>query len=499
MPKQVLGIELGTEHVAVVQVMGTVKAYNVTMAVTRPVLPSHEMDAPWRAHQEVLEILLDTHRLRGDTIVVSLPAAQAIMRNLTLPFRDSRRIRQVIKYTMDEHMPFDPEEVVADFQVLPGNDPAQTPVLAAAVPQALIADTLAMFHEIGLEPTIIDIDVLGLSNAAQLGLSSLPDRALLVDVYPERTLLTLHDQGTPFFARSWPNGWPQKSGTLETYAVRMSQQIQRTVYAYESALQRSFDAECLVLSGTPEEADHSALAAMLQQSLGVPIQPWAHTTEAFRGNATAESDPQTVVALGLALRGLHRQAVGLNLRREQFALHQDLQELRGRLVAVGCLLVVLAAMGIASLYLDVHLKAQRLQQLQTEIAQIFQATLPDERPIQPVYQMQDKVQAINDQLRAFGGLIGTQLSGLETLLEISEKVPPKNGLRLNVDSLSITSNVVDVIGTTSSYEDAQKLRDALEASPGFEKVTIVRVGNSSNNKVEFKLTIGIAKSQESST
>ena len=72
------------------------------------VLSEESLDLRWFTHQEVLEILLDTHRLRGDTIVVSLPATQVIMRNLTLPFRDSRRIRQVIKYTMDEHMPYDP-------------------------------------------------------------------------------------------------------------------------------------------------------------------------------------------------------------------------------------------------------------------------------------------------------------------------------------------------------------------------------------------------------
>jgi Tfp pilus assembly protein PilN len=148
------------------------------------------------------------------------------------------------------------------------------------------------------------------------------------------------------------------------------------------------------------------------------------------------------------------------------------------------------------LYLDAHFKAQRLQQVKTEMTQIFQATLPDEKPVQPVYQLQDKVQAIKEQLRTFGGLIGTPLSGLETLREISETVPSQNGLTLNVDSLSITPNVVDIVGTTNSYEDAQKLRDALEASPGFEKVTIVRVGNNASNKVEFKLTIAIAKSQE---
>lgn len=493
MPKHVLGIELGAEHVAVVQVNGTAKTYDVTAAVARPVAPSRDVDDPFRPHQEVLKMLLDTHRLRGDTIVVSLPAAQTVMRNLTLPFRDPRRIRQVIKYMMDEHMPFDPDEVVADFQILPGDDPLQTPVLAAAVPQVLIADTLTIFHEIGLEPTIIDVDAFGLSNAAQLCLSSLSDHALLVDVAPDRTLLTLHDQGKPFFARSWPSGWPQDAGTLETYAVRMSKQIQRTVYAYESMVQRSFDAESLVLSGMPEE-DYSALAAVLQPSLGISIEPWAHATEAFRSHAIVEGERHTVVALGLAFRGLNRQTVGFNLRREQFALHQDLQEIRGRLVVVGCLLVLLAAMGIGNLYLDTHFKAQRLQQLQTDIAQIFRAVLPDERPVQPVSQMREKVEVINGQLSAFGGLIGTQLSGLETLREISARVPPSSQLTLNVDSLTITANTVDISGVTNSYEDAQKLRDALEASPAIDEVKVIRLKNESN-KVAFKLTLIIAKSQ----
>lgn len=497
MPKQVLGIELGVEHVAVVQVIGTAKAYDVTAAMAQSVSPPSDPEDPLRPHQEVLEMLLDSHRLRGDTIVVSLPAAQTVLRNLTLPFRDSRRIRQVIKYTLDEHMPFDPEEVVVDFQVLPGADASQTPVLAAAMPQMLVADALAIFHDIGLEPTIIEVDVFGLSNAARLGLASLPDRTLLVDVHPARTLLTLHDQGKPFFARSWPYGWPQESGTIEAYAMRMSQQIQRTIYAYENTLRRTFDAENLVLSGVPE-ADYATLASVLQQSLGIPIEPWTHTAEAFRGHATTESDRQTVVALGLALRGLNRQTAGFNLRREQFALHQDLEVMRGRLVVVGCLLVFLAAMGIGSLYLDNHFKAQRLQRLKTDIAQVFQATLPGEPPIQPVFQMQEKVAEISNQLRAFGGLIGTQLSGLETLREISAKVPPGNLLTLNVDSLTITANTVDLSGVTGSYEDVQKLRDALEASPSIQEVKIIRAKDESN-KVAFKLTITIAKSQDQIT
>ena len=498
MPKQILGIELGAEHVAVAQVTGSAKAYSVTAAVARPVLPSHDADDPLRPHQEVLETLLDTYRLRGGSVVASVPAAQTVMRNLTLPFRDTRRIRQVIKYTMDEHMPFDPDDVVADFRLLPGDEPSQTRVFAVAAPQAFIAHAIAMLNEIGLEPILLDVDVLGLSNAARLALPSLPERALLVDVQAERTLLTLHDHGQACFARSWSSGWPRASGVLETYAARMGQQLQRTAYAYENALQKSFDAECVVLSGAPDE-DAPTLAAALEQDVGAPVQLWPGAADAWRGQGAVENGRQTVVALGLALRGLHRQAAGFNLRREQFALHQELEQLRGRLVTVGCMLVGLAAMGIGSLYLDAHFKAQRLQQLRTEISQIFQAAAPNERPVQPALQMQEKVKALQDKLSAFEDLVGGQLSGLDALREISDQAPGDQALKtLNIDSFTYNAKTIDISGAIGQIEDVQTLKDALEASSHILEVKINSIDPGAN-QVKFRLTLTLAKSGDAVT
>jgi Tfp pilus assembly PilM family ATPase len=493
MPKQVLGIELGSQHLAAVQLMGTAKAYEVTAAVHQ-LLPLLEDPATQREQQqEALENLLDTHRLRGDTVLVALPAAHAVIRNLTLPFQDPRRIRQVLTYTLDEHMPFDPDDVVADFHVLPAAPTGAAPILAAAVPQEFIADTLDMLHELGLEPSSIDLDVFGLANTALLGGASRSANTLLVDVHPSRTLLTLLSHSTPIFARSWAYGWPQGEAELETYAARLSKQIQHTIYAYENALQQSYDMEDVVLSGIAADALPN-LAHFLHQAVGVPVEPCRLTADAYRGNAsllTTAEHANTAVAFGVACRGLHRQATGLNLRRERFALHRDLQELRGRLVVVGCLLVVLAGMGIGALYLNNRFKVERLQQLQANIEQVFRSTLPDTRMVQPMFQMEEKVRDISDRLRAFGGVSGAQLSGLQTLREISMRVP--SGLSLNVDSLTITSTTVDLSGVTGSYDDVVKLQGALEASPAFTQVKIISAKDESN-KVAFQLSITIAQS-----
>jgi hypothetical protein len=157
------------------------------------------------------------------------------------------------------------------------------------------------------------------------------------------------------------------------------------------------------------------------------------------------------------------------------------------------LLVVLAGMGMGALYLNNRFKSQRLQQLQANIEQVFRSTVPDSRMIQPVFQMQEKVQELDDRLRAFGGVSGVQLSGLQTLREISARAP--SDLSLDVDHLVLSSKTVDLGGSTGSYDDVVKFQTALAASPAFADVRIISSSvKDGSNQVVFKLVITLAQS-----
>lgn len=500
MPKQVLGIELGTQHLTVVQLTGTAKAYEMTAAVQQPVPQHVDPDEQLELQRQTLQELIETHQLHGDTTLVTLPAHHAILRTLTLPFKEPRRIRQVIKYTLDELMPFEPDEVVVDFQILPATNTDQTPeasLLAAAVPQDLVAHALEMLQDVGLEPTIIDLDVFGLANAAVLGSSTLPMHTVLVDTHPSRTLLTMLHNGIPVFTRSLADGWPRADVTIATHAASLSKHIQHTIYAYENARQQSYEVDSLLFSGEyGKQLD--LLTVALQQELDITAEGWRMTAEAYKEGSLQlprEEYARYAVAFGTALRGLSRQAVGLNLRRERFALHRDLQELRGRLVVLGCLLIFMAGLGLGSLYLDNHYKTQRHTQLQQEIARVFRTTLPEARMVQPVSQMREKVREMSERLRAFGGVTGAQLSGLQMLREISTHIPAS--LTLNTDTLTITAATIDLSGTTGSYDDVVKLKGALEASPAIGSVKISNTKTADvANQVAFKLTISLAQTLE---
>jgi Tfp pilus assembly protein PilN len=164
-------------------------------------------------------------------------------------------------------------------------------------------------------------------------------------------------------------------------------------------------------------------------------------------------------------------------------------------VGLGCLLIFLAGLGLGSLYLDNHYKAQRYASLQAELERIFRATLPDVRMVQPVVQMHEKVQELSDRLRAFGGVTGAQLSGLQILREISSRLPAS--ITLNVDTLTIATDTVDLSGITGSYDNVVKLKEALEASPAIDSVKINSTTTAEEaNQVVFKLTISMAKTLE---
>jgi Tfp pilus assembly PilM family ATPase/Tfp pilus assembly protein PilN len=498
MPKQTIGIAFDPPHLTLVQLTGTAKAYTVTCA-EQHTLPQHADPEEQAALQlQALQELVATRHLRADTIVTTLPAHRAVLRNLEVPFKDARRIRPTLKYAMEDHMPFEPDDVIVDFHMTGPPTASASPLLVTAVPHEVIAEHLALFQGGDLEPTIIDLDVFALANAALLGYDALETSVILVDVQTTRTLLTFLHQGVPIFARSLAhNGLAEPA--LAISAERLSKQLQHTLYACENARKQPYEPDVLLLSGE-STAQLGVLAPTLEKDLSLPTRLWRMTNERYKPGKVpfpAEDQVRYVVAFGAAARGLQRQAVGVNLRRERFELHRDIQELRGRLIGLGVMLMLVAGLGICSLYLNNRFKAQRYEQLQTEIKRVFAETFPNTRIVQPTAQMRDKIREFEERLRAFGGASGAQLSGLQILREVSARIPAS--ITVNVDNLTITTDTIDLSGTTTSYDDVVKLKTALEASSVFPRVQINNTKADADSKIAFKLTITTAKQQEATS
>ena len=432
---------------------------------------------------------MDTHGLRGDTVVLSLPAHRGVLRNLALPFRDLRRIRQTIGFALDEHVPFEPEELVVDFRRLPGQTaPQQAQVLAAAMPKPDVAGSLALLTDAGIEPAVLDLDVFSLADTAVLGSGALPANTAILHVGGERALLTLMQDGEPVFARSLAQGTPADQGGLPE-AERLVRPLRHTLYACEDTLQQAYEPHLLLFTGCEREA-LSGLAAAVEESTGIPSRVWQHQAPAYQPAGGAEEGGRAAahaVALGGALRGLHRRFRGFNLCRGEFAPHSSLRELRGRLVVLGVLAGAVAALGLGNLYVQNNFKAQRLARLQNGIAEVFREIAPSARMVQPLAQAQERMRELQRRLRAFGGLTGTQLSTLQILREFSARVPAS--IKVEVDSLTINDDALELSASAASYDNVVSLQGALAASPLLDDVTINNTRQGANNTVQFRLSL----------
>jgi general secretion pathway protein L len=498
MPRHVLGIEIGPEHLTAVQLTGTSKAPGLSAAVRQPLPPTTDAAEQAEVQCQALRELLQTQPLRADTVVTVLPAHRAVLRTLSVPFKDPRRIRQVLNGALEDHIPFEPEDIVADFLTLPSQPAGEIRLLTAALPRQIIAEHLSIMQAASLEPTVIDLDVFALANAARFGTGPQGDTAVLIDLSPSRTLMTMLYKQTAVFARSMAHVMPPDDTSVEAMTSRLGKQLQHTLYACEHALQQPYEPEMLVLSG-PWGSQLEPLAAALQDATGLHTRVWRCGDGASRANGARLSRTEQAsyaVAFGAACRGLHRQSIGVNFRRDSFALHRDLQEMRGRLIGLGVMLVLVACLGLGGLYLDIRVKSQRYEQLQQNIAQVFRDTLPTTRAVQPLFQMRSNIGELEKRLQAFGGATGAQLSGLQILREISARAP--QAITLEVDALTITTATTDLSGTTSSYDHVVKLKEALEASPFFPTVKITNT-RTKDDKVAFKLTIITATPQDNVT
>jgi type IV pilus assembly protein PilM len=105
-------------------------------------------------------------------------------------------------------VPFDMDNVELDFQILdPEGEGLQMTVLLVAAKRELVETKLALLADVGLEPSVIDIDAFALHNAFEI---NYPDAMRgvvgLINIGHETTNVNILDDGIPVLTRDIPIG-----------------------------------------------------------------------------------------------------------------------------------------------------------------------------------------------------------------------------------------------------------------------------------------------------
>jgi type IV pilus assembly protein PilM len=525
MMKSVVGVDLGATALKVVEVRGTWTGFEVVKAVERRLPADTGATCAPEEMAQALGELLSAHAIKPAHVVSAIPAQSTVVRNLLLPFRDPRKIRDVLKFEIEPHIPFPVEDVVVDCTKIRDLDNGGCEVLAAAVSKKTLAEHLHILELAGVEPEVVDWEVCGELNgylAWRPLVSSGP--VALVNLGACKTTVKIVQYGGVRFSRSIVRGGNALTESIrqrltltgaqaeamklsdrdrdradiadpiETFLSMLAKEIDHTLLAYQTRADGEPVQEIVLLGGGARLPE---ALPFFEAHYGVPTTVFDMDQKLFPPSPIS-LQPQAgltiPVALGLARRQLVRRAVGMDFRQEEFVLRKGYDEIRGQLLSLGGMVALLVGLALFDLYYHLRAKETQYASLQRQVEAVFRETFPEVRRVSnEVSQAQERLREIETNLKGVGTLSGPQGSALEMLHELAIRTP--QGLPVKLTDLSISTEGISISGETQSFDGVDNLKKAYASSPYFDEVKVSQARAGSGGKgVEFKIAITLKKS-----
>ena len=131
MSRKIFSIDVSHRAVTAVVVKSSFKGNWIEDCASVPITVGNDFD---EEVARALEVITDQMDISGAGCVAALPAAFVSFRNLTIPFKEKKKIRQILPFELETTLPYAPEDVVADFNLLDLKDGRDdSSILAATV------------------------------------------------------------------------------------------------------------------------------------------------------------------------------------------------------------------------------------------------------------------------------------------------------------------------------------------------------------------------------
>ena len=155
--------------------------------------PYDEESRPARITGTILELLQSTGMAPGK-VLMTVSGQQVFTRYVHLPKLDEKKLEQNVRYEVQQNVPIPIDQVVWDYQLLPSAS-AETDVLLVAIKKELLDSLVASVTDAGLEPELIDVAPLALSNSVNHNHPGIEGCALVVDMGARATNLIFIEAG----------------------------------------------------------------------------------------------------------------------------------------------------------------------------------------------------------------------------------------------------------------------------------------------------------------
>lgn len=201
-------IEGSTGHK--INVKRIVEAYNTTGIA----VPSD--DASVEKVGKLVSAVFTEHGLSTDDVRLSIPETAVSTKVISIPSLSDAELASAIGWQAEQHIPIPPEDLTLEYEVLyrpPKSTNQPMRVLLVGVRKQVVARYLTMFHDLGIEPTILESQVLSLVRS--LGFEQSDPATLIVNMGASSMNLAVVVGQLPAFVLSHLSGGQLLNKALE--------------------------------------------------------------------------------------------------------------------------------------------------------------------------------------------------------------------------------------------------------------------------------------------
>jgi hypothetical protein len=418
---------------------------------------------------------------RCDVVISSLPGEYVAKRLLALPFTDRRRLRQIVAFALEEHLPFAVDDAVVAFARV-GRESGNTLVIAAAVRREIMREHLELFSRAGLDPKIVTLSALALAQMLTRIPNGSPGAHLVIDIESACTSMVLLDsEGTPRAMRTVAHGLDfQANGALRaprTNAIFVA--ARQTMLAYDQQ-----ERPDLILAGAAAETP--GMPDLVARTLRAPVRDIGEFdyTALIRGSSGISKRFAGCIAMLLA-EAPSASLELLNFRQGDFAFHGytgAAAPLRVPALLAGAALLA----AIVQFWLGASVSLRQLHLIDKQIQMVAAPALGNADPAVAQAGLKAKLADMSNRLRLMGGS-AVHGSPLDVLLALSRALPP--GLPAEIQMIQIDDSGMKLEGEADSFTAVDQVKRALERHGDFGQIQLDHAAASSEpGKVEFHLS-----------
>jgi Tfp pilus assembly PilM family ATPase len=492
------GIEITDSLVKIVEAELCGKTARILHAGTAP-LPEPKDRLPDEKVAEVVTTLIRARKIGASSCVTSVDTAEAVVREISLPFKSNENIRKTIKFEMESHIHHAPiEDMVVDFsRVIQGEQESESELLLiAAVPRASVARSIRILSQASAEPEVVDFDMLAaFSSFSIAGQFEETPTCILLVVDEKRVKMLLVDEKQPRIVRSLQLAGGEAQGKTGAGARQSASKDgeQRSSASPEPVDEKparpgsffaaiddltiqklAMEMERMILSAVPTnppsvvlvsatEAESESLEpvlAKLSARCGLLIAPVSIFSKLDKTPEIEDDLPDSAMAIptGLALRGLGLSTVSMNFRRETLAYRRSAD-------AIKLSLVWTLAFACVFLVLFVIYARQRLKNAETQFTEIReeQKTLFAEIcPGRPLPEDVSPLDALRQFRKELEELFGEQnhplpVSALDFWKELFSRIGSPKVFTVEMLDISLTKQSITMKGHTGDMPTAEQV------------------------------------------